>query len=555
MTTMQFSSSPAFPIFSARFFVARLFSSSLILLLSPPWPVAAFNPISRKLIGLLPRRSNGSAIRTLCSDHSSKQRRTNSLFSLSTSSSSSLFGVDPDVDFATTGVCYDESVLRLLDEATVQLIDCLVQERSTARWQGNYTIADDLKSQIIDFAGIPDGYEIVLQDIPRSLGGGSKWNIIYATNNYDEELLLGPTILQIAHAAMGLAVENNQQTQTPKRQEYRQKFLEALVEKAKIRLEILLEETRTMTEINSVFEVSTKNTMVQSELGGRTASDAALWFAFAGSRDRDLFNGLADIASWELHRFGQRPSFKKKYTLQIVERFAAAGLKKHDKLERIANACLLEKEDKEPQGENGTSIENADSEIHLDDDANTRQQIYLDLHSDRSLLLIWKFATKQKKQRAFLRSAKKNWEQYHEGKFETETYRETIPSIDYDAESQPSYDWNELFQDASRPLVVDVGCGMGVSLLGLASTNDPLACNKESSRLLLGETLTWSDCNFVGVDLGAMGIEYARGVAHRCDLEKDIHFAVDAAENFCRYLASYPVSCCNIQYNTVLYYA
>jgi hypothetical protein len=474
-----------------------------------------------------------------------------SLSSLSTSSSS-LFCVDSDVDSATTGVCYDESVLRLLDETTVQRIDCLVQERSTARWQGNYTIADDLKSQIIDFSGIPDGNEIVLQDIPRSLGGGSKWNIMYTKNIYDQELLLGPTILQLAHAAMGLAVENNQQTQTPKRQEYRQKFLEALVEKAKSRLEILLEETRTMAEINSVFEVSTKNTMVQNELGGRTASDAALWFAFAGSRDRDLFEGLADIASWELHRFGQRPSFKNKYTLQIVERFAAAGLKKHDKLERIASACLLEKEEKESQGENETSLENTGSEIHLDGDAKTGQKIYLDLHSDRSLLLIWKFATKQKKQRAFLRSAKKNWEQYHEREFENDIYREAIPSIDYDEESQPSYDWNELFQDASRPLVVDVGCGMGVSLLGLASTNDQLACNKESSRLMFGETLTWSDCNFVGVDLGALGIEYARGVAHRWNLDKDTHFAIDAAENFCRYLESYPgeIRCCMIQFPT-----
>ena len=31
------------------------------------------------------------------------------------------------------------------------------------------------------------------------------------------------------------------------------------------------------------------------------------------------------------------------------------------------------------------------------------------------------------------------------------------------------YDWLAMFEDPSRPLVVDVGCSMGVSLLGLAS--------------------------------------------------------------------------------------
>ena len=557
---MQFSSSPPFPIFSAGFAVARLFSSSLLS--SPVWSVAAFNPTTRVSLASLPRRDNGIEIQRLCVDHKSNQRWSDPLFLSTTSSSTSLLSVNSDLAPDATGTCYDESVLRLLNESTVQRIDCLVQERSVARWQGNYTIADDLKSQIIDFSDIPAGYEIVLKDIPRGSGGGSRWNLIHTKEIYDEELLSGPTILQLAHAAMGLAVENNQQKQTLQRKQYRQKSLESLVDKAKHRLQILLEETRKMDEINSVFEVSTKNTMVQSELGGRTASDAALWFAFAGSRDQDLFHWLADIASWELLRFGQRPSFRSKYTLQIVERFAAAGLKQHDKLQRIASACLSEKEDVEPRGETEMATESIGHNEHSDKNDQNEQRVSLNLHSDRSLLLIWKFATKQKKQRAFLRSAMTNWEQYHEGEFTIENGEETILNAD-DADDEnekdpnegiiaPSYDWNELFQDASRPLVVDVGCGMGVSLLGLASTNDQLPCSKESSRLLLNDSLTWSDCNFVGVDLGALGVEYARGVAHRWSLTKNLHFAIDAAEDFCEHLKSYPgeIRLCMIQFPT-----
>jgi hypothetical protein len=367
--------------------------------------------------------------------------------------------------------------------------------------------------------------------------------------------------LQLAHAAMGLAVENNQQTQNLERQRFRQESLEAIVDKAKSRLEILIDETKKMDKINSVFEVSTKNTVVQGELGGRTASDAALWFAFAGITDEDLFHWLADIASWELQRFGQRPSFRSKYTLQIVERFAAAGLKHHAKLERTVHDCLARNEE-EPRTENGMPMENVGSNVHLDDDApQTGKPIYLYLHSDRSLLLIWKFATKQKKQRSFLRSARKNWEQFSEGEFDNETHSEIMPNFSDDVVKRkdskmgiaaPSYDWKELFKDTSRPLVVDVGCGMGVSLLGLASSNDLLQCSKESSRLLLNDTLAWSDCNFVGVDLGALGIEYARGIAHRWKLEENLHFCIDAAEDFCQHLNSYPgeVRCCMIQFPT-----
>jgi len=421
---------------------------------------------------------------------------------------------DSDAESLKTTACYDESVLRLLDEDTTKLIDRMVLERSTARWQGNYTIADDLKTKIINFPGIPAGYEIVLQDIPRGSGGGSVWKLLHTRESYDEKMISGPSILHLARAAMGLAVESNNQTQSLERQQYQQEALNTLVGKAKSRLEILLAEIQAMDEIDSIFQVSTKNTIVQSELGGRMASDAALWFALAGSRDRDLFVWLADIASWELQRFGERPSFRKKYALQIIERFAAAGLRKHDKLERIARTCLMGKEEA-PRGDNETSTEN----INVCVDGGSDTLNYFDLHSDRSLLLIWKFATRQRKQRAFLRSSKTSWEQYNEREFDVDNNQRINQKRNQDSKSSnnPKLEttsssdyWDDVFRDASRPLVVDIGCGMGVSLLGLATTTDQHPCSKESSRLLLGDSLAWSDCNFVGVDLGSLGIEYAR---------------------------------------------
>ena len=521
---MRFSVSPHLSVFSAV--VARLFSSSLVA--SPLSSVSALAPTtSRSSLGLNRRKGN-CEIDTL----NNQQRWIHySVFpSISSKTTTSLFSIE-NVDSAT--ICYDESVLRLLDQANVDLIESLVQERSKARWKGNYAVADELKTQITTFSDIPSGYELVLKDIARNAGGGSRWNLVHTKEIYDETILSGPSILQLAHVAMGLAVDNNQQQQTLERRNYKQKSLDEIVKKAKSRLELLLEETKKMDAINAVFEVSTKNTMVQSELGGRTAADAALWFAFAGSRDHELFEMLADISAWELERFGKRPSFRSKYTLQILERFAAAGQNQHDKLERVARESLLEK-----QNENDQSI--------LAD---------LNLHSDRSLLLIWKFASKQKKQRAFLRSVKKNWEEYHEeeGKEQNDISNRDKDRVVGNDTNDENINWKELFQDVSRPLVVDVGCGMGVSLLGLAASLDSQQpCSQESSRLLLENDLHWSDCNFVGVDLGALGIDYARGVAHRWGMKDNLHFCIDAAEDFCKHLDSYPgeVRCCMIQFPT-----
>jgi len=549
-----------------------------------------------------PHGSAPSSARVLSLSQSPSQSPSQSLsLSLSTASNTESAGTEsPSPVAAATRkdgscccCCIDEKgVRRLLSGAEFERMDELVRERSRARSEGNYALADELKNEITGFAaglaaavvgldgegGGGGGFELLLRDIPRKSGGGSRWTLVPAARPLDEEFLSGTRILQLAHTAMGLAVEDNhhqqsqqssqqQRTTEQTRRHRRTKSLESLVEQARGRLEILLEETRTMeanaAALDKDVEISTKQTMVRNELGGRTAADAALWFALAGCRDTALFHGLADIASWELNRFGQRPSCRSKNIYQILERFAAAGLKRHEKLEQIALECLLEKEkeeEEERRGERGVAGVESDGD---GDDKNPSSLLLLNLHSDRSLLLIWKFASKQKKQQAFLRTAKKNWEQYREAEMGNEIPTETVADSTIHVEgtaphqnergAESPYNWSDMFEDVSRPLVVDVGCGMGVSLLGLASTTiDRDASEQESARLLLGQKTKWSDCNFVGVDLGALGIEYSRGVAHRWNAEGNLQFVIDAAEDFCQHLQSYPgeIRCCMIQFPT-----
>ena len=421
-----------------------------------------------------------------------------------------------------------------IDHNTIQL---LVEERSKARWDGDYDLADTLKEKIHTCS--PDGYEIILEDKPRKTGGGTAWKIqpiqrcLVEEQAYYEQQYPGPTVLQLAHAALGAAVEisthrsyvrartlvttqqedillNNQLQEEIANNKAKEKSRLDLMVQAKDRLDRLLnDDSRIVQTI---------------ELGGRKAADAAFWFALAACSDQELLFRLADIASMELERSCDRSSCRPKDVYHILERFAAAGLQRHDRLQNVADACLFKK---------------------LKDTNNQHQpgDCSLDFHSDRSLLLIWKFSTKQKKQYAFLNTAKKHWERhYHQALQRNNTEVSESHSVTSEGSSaieDNSYDWNKMFDDPTRPLVVDIGCGMGVSLLGLASSESENAVGLASSRLLLGN-LTWSDCNFVGVDLGKLGISFAGGVTQRWNLQGRLQFVADSAEDFCLKLPSYP---------------
>lgn len=90
-----------------------------------------------------------------------------------------------------------------------------------------------------------------------------------------------------------------------------------------------------------------------------------------------------------------------------------------------------------------------------------------------------------------------------------------------------------MFKDPTRPLVIDVGCGMGVSLLGLASGTATGATNDNEIQI------DWNECNFIGVDLSRLAIRFAKGVSKRWEMD-NLKFVVDPAEECLERLSSYP---------------
>lgn len=105
--------------------------------------------------------------------------------------------------------------------------------------------------------------------------------------------------------------------------------------------------------------------------------------------------------------------------------------------------------------------------------------------------------------------------------------------------------WKQ-FEDTSRPLVADIGCGLGVSLLGLASheTDDG---STEAPPLV-----DWSKCNFLGGDLSEATVRFANTIAKRWNLSNKLQYAQMSADNFLADLSHYPgpISLIMIQFPT-----
>uniref|UniRef100_A0A6T7K0B4 tRNA (guanine(46)-N(7))-methyltransferase n=1 Tax=Attheya septentrionalis TaxID=420275 RepID=A0A6T7K0B4_9STRA len=395
-------------------------------------------------------------------------------------------------DFNKTN--YEDIVVDVLTEQECEQISALVKERANARFRGEYELGDSLRDQIGNLTFVTGyygnesiAYMVELRDVPRSEGGGCAWTLVPRTKEESYVPPSGDSVLHLAHAALGLASSSTHLD--PK------KALQSLISVAEERLAL----TGAL------------------ELSGRKAADAAFWFALAGvgAEGRPLLDGLTRIATEELKRFGHRSSCRPKDVWHILERIAAAGVSDMSELHSVAVDCLQHKE----------------APLH------ELEESKFGLHSTRPLMTLWRFSTRQRKQRAFLQSAAQHWgkqQLYQDGRDDTKSPKDDESATrTVEQELTVEYDWSNMFEDPTLPLVVDIGCGMGVSLLGLASLgqereNDSHDCLGGVSCL----DVNWGECNFLGADLSQLAIGYAKGVAGRWNLEtKRLAFSVDSAEH------------------------
>lgn len=223
-----------------------------------------------------------------------------------------------------------------------------------------------------------------------------------------------------------------------------------------------------------------------TDIRGRTSADMAFNLCLAGIQNDFLYDALTKISQLEMERVGRRPSRRPKDILHVVEKLAAAGIKGQEveKVYQMAASSLVEK-DQYPETLQLLSIPGR-----------------LDLLSPRPLLWLWRYSSRLQK-----------------------------PSLQaYRAKTNTT--WWHQFDDPTLPLVIDVGCGLGVSLIGLAShskSDDYVAAPSDLSSSLHDVDLT--KCNYLGGDLNEATVRFANSITSRWNLTDRLHFIQASAED------------------------
>ncbi len=231
-----------------------------------------------------------------------------------------------------------------------------------------------------------------------------------------------------------------------------------------------------------------------SDLRGRKSGDAVFNLALAGMEDSNhIFNTLVSIAIHEIERVGQRSSFKSKYILQIIEKFAVSGASKSILLPLYHTAARTLAKKKY-------------------NDTELIQSLFMGkfgLYSDRPLLWLWRFSTRQKKLRPP----------------PTE-----IDLLNNNKNDRTKIDWGECFDVPDADLIIDIGCGMGVSLLNAATLGRDENFYYEHTEAT-GD-IHWHLSNYAGTDLNQMMVRYANSMASRLDGKKYLQFFNLSADEF-----------------------
>ena len=269
------------------------------------------------------------------------------------------------------------------------------------------------------------------------------------------------------------------------------------------------------------------------EMQGRKFIDAAFELALLGlgNAGRELFDFLMDQQLSELRRWGPRVSVRTLDISRMVEKAAAAGIVRGHALYHLAAELVRAKRDAGRCDEE----DGGDTAAELLENAGD-----FSLSSSRPKMFIWKHLSKQRK-------AGRQSEQ-----------ADPEPSSTTTTTIQPSHLEHLGFADPSLPLVIDLGCGLGVSLLAIAaaSKDDRMGLLSYNSEPSSGSSHGEQRYNFLGIELNAQSVRYTRGVSERwgltdvlrvlcCDVEAGLDCLLGEGQESCPYPGPVHLVVCN----------
>ena len=376
-------------------------------------------------------------------------------------------------------------------------IDRLVAERVRCREDRDYAQADEIKKLL------ERHYDVVLTDVARKHGGGTKW--AYRTHFPDTGAgAIVDTVSQIKAAAKNMisCISKSETAETAECSGENEEGNRAETMKSLLWTK-LVEKLKTL-----IHQDLTTTLLKDKELQGRRHGDIAFDLALAGVDDVNVFNLLVNGAKQELERCGSRKSMRGVDIIILCERFAAAGVCNQDLFElaaqkiepKLAAARASAKDipaSLNKQNSKRGEREASSREVKMLENALARLRSgQFGLMDDRALALLWRHSSRQYK------SGKQTQAKIVDSGMHIPSKQSVHSKYMQDTRA------SQLFKDPSLPLVIDLGCGYGTSLIGLCAS-------QRYSGTSMDRKGTAEVFNFLGFDMSTEAIRYGQSVSNR----------------------------------------
>lgn len=248
-----------------------------------------------------------------------------------------------------------------------------------------------------------------------------------------------------------------------------------------------------------------KNSTARKEMQGRKFADAAFEFSLAGFNNNELFELLSNKALAELKRYGYRSSCRPIDIFQVVEKLAVAGIL-NQSIYYLAGEIIRYKI------ENGNLNSSPSYEVAI----NRLTSGKFSLFDDMPLLWLWRFSARQRKYGKQVKIIENPLGEINLDKSDLQPL--VFSNVSLSNESAKKLEL-PIFDDPTLPLIIDIGCGFGVSILGLSYRE------KTSNDVIRRH-------NFIACDMSHRAISYASSISKRWGLDGRCCFITADAESF-----------------------
>ena len=408
-----------------------------------------------------------------------------------------------------------------LSGKTSGIVDDLVRERMQYRLDRNYIAADKILS------ALKSDHSVEVTDYPYKCGGHSTWRYVASPTSESEsesESESGP-----------IGTETDGSTNDGDMMVKESESLMDIARNAYINLRTGIKTEREIVDSSlRLLRLADYDKFLDpgyvKEMQGRKFADAAFYFSLAGITSSDLYSLLLAGAVAEIRRYGNRKSCRPIDILHVVERLAVAGILNQE-IYSLAAEMLQKK------------IETTGESVSFSRAISKLSSGSFTLFSDMPLMWLWRFSARQRKHGNQVSRSKDEDTVENLTQTGTENIGKHKTSIQL---CLPAFD------DPTLPLVVDIGCGFGVSMLGLSHRQHFLNAPTGLSdvKQISGG---FRKRNFVACDMSHRAVMYASGIARRWGLHGSCQFIESDAASFLDLLLQEyegPVECVLINFPT-----